>query len=68
MYLDQNYKELMMNNKYNEFSENDLLEGISKGLNISESDYKKAEASPRNPVINLPAGIKRFRWYILRRM
>jgi hypothetical protein len=32
-----------MNN--NELNENDLLESISKGLDISESDYKKAVKS-----------------------
>ena len=29
-----------MNDKHREFNENDLLERISEGLDISESDYR----------------------------
>ena len=34
-----------MNDKHREFNENDLLERISEGLDISESDYNKAVSS-----------------------
>ena len=35
-------KEIGMNDKHREFNENDLLERISEGLDVSESDYNKA--------------------------